>query len=423
MSAECRRWVELSDLEAAGQTLPEEALAFQSAHVAACGECAREAAIWRGVRSPVEPRAVDEHEVDDVLREVLERARIGRLAERRRRNGLVAVGVALSCAAAFALWLRMGAKPSVVAGKDAAPTAALTGTVAGPRAASPAPAHSNAPAAVATCSQPVAGITVCLDSNSEVTARSLDVADRIIELGRGRAVVSLVPQPAGTSFSIGTPTGKVTAVGTVFSVDVAADGTSVARVLHGRVLVRAKSDGIARPLRAGESLRIGADSPAPLSAPERQRDQDLLALSGEVEREAAEPAAPSTVHPTRPAQQEMLEQARALRARGDFAGAAELYRKIHAANPQSPSGLAALVSLGELSLSPLNDAQGALKAFDTYLAHGGALAQEAAFGKARALRALNRPADERRAIERFLASYPDAPQSRVLRHRLSVLHE
>jgi hypothetical protein len=269
-------------------------------------------------------------------------------------------------------------------------------------------------------------VTVCLAADTEITRRVLDVPDRVLELRRGRAVVSLVPQPTGTSFSIGTPAGKVTAVGTIFSVEVGADGVSVARVIHGRVIVRTQADGVARPLSAGETLRMGEKESAPLSVADRARDMALLSVSGEGEPQDSKEAstaptpAPRASHP---AQHEMLEQARALRARKEFAAAADVYRKIHAANPQSPSGLAALVSLGELLLSSLNDAQGALDAFDTYLARGGALAQEAAFGRARALRALNRPKEERQAIERFLATYGDAPQSRVLRRRLEALGE
>jgi hypothetical protein len=79
------------------------------------------------------------------------------------------------------------------------------------------------------------------------------------------------------------------------------------------------------------------------------------------------------------------------------------------------------VSLGELSLSSLNDPLAALAAFDSYLARGGALSQEAAFGRIRALRALRRTPEERTAIERFVARYPNVPQSRVLRERLNAL--
>jgi hypothetical protein len=408
MSSECRRWIELSDLEAAGEVLSDEARAFQEAHVAGCAECEREAAIWRSTRPSASEAPPEARELDAVLRDVADRGQRERFHARRRLAAFALTASAFACAAAVVLWLRAVPKPTPIVRGD------------GPARVAPA----NPSTSSASCSQPVAGVTVCLAADTEITRRVLDAPDRVLELGRGRAVVSLSPQPTGTSFSIGTAAGKVTAVGTIFSVEIGADGVSVARVIHGRVLVRTKTGGVAHPLRAGETLRIGENEPAPLSAADRARDMELLAVSGEGEpqdRKEASSAPPSASRASHPSQQEMLEQARAMRARQEFAAAADLYRKIHAANPQSPSGLAALVSLGELLLSSLNDAQGALDAFDAYLARGGALAQEAAFGKARALRALNRPEQERQAIERFLATYGDAPQSRVLRRRLEAL--
>jgi tetratricopeptide (TPR) repeat protein len=110
-----------------------------------------------------------------------------------------------------------------------------------------------------------------------------------------------------------------------------------------------------------------------------------------------------------------------LRARGQFQRAADVYRKLYETSPGSAAGGTALVSLGELSLAPLNDPRAALAAFDAYLSIGGALSQEAAFGRIRALRALGRTADERTAIERFVARYPKVPQSRILRERLQTL--
>jgi tetratricopeptide (TPR) repeat protein len=170
---------------------------------------------------------------------------------------------------------------------------------------------------------------------------------------------------------------------------------------------------------------LGEQQQRVLSAEEREADLALLSLS-----EASQPvvagqsSSAKVVGPgaDQAAPRDMLEYARSLRASGDFRRAVEVYRKIHAANPASPSGRAALVSLGELLLT-LHDPQGALNAFDSYLAGGGALAQEASYGRARALRALNRPAEERRAIERFLAAHPEAPQSRVLRARLAAIQK
>lgn len=428
MSTECDRWIELADREAVGESLSEGERAFQRAHVGVCAECAKETAIWRATRpSPSEgPPAASE--VEEALRGVAALGQRAELAARRRRTVLLAAGSALACAAAAVLWLRSGPTPLVTAKTDVASPAAASGRPApGSRQESPAsPAPSSAAlSSASSCSQPIAGVTVCLGPATEIVGRVLDGADRSLEVGRGLVVVSLVPQPSGTTFSIATSAGKVTAVGTIFSVEVGSDGVALARVIQGRVLVRGKDD-VARPLKAGEALRIGEATPTPLTADERARDLALLSRSGEREHaDLPAPAAalPSATRGAHPEQQQLLERARGLRARGKFAEAADIYRKIHAAAPQSPSGSSALVSLGELLLSSLDDAPGALKAFDAYLAQGGALAQEAAFGRARALRALKRPAEERRAIERYLATYPDAPQSRVLRHRLATLGE
>jgi tetratricopeptide (TPR) repeat protein len=269
----------------------------------------------------------------------------------------------------------------------------------------------------------VPGATVCFARGAAIASRALEGPDRALQLARGRAVVSLLPQPPGTSFSLTTASGKVTAVGTIFSVEVRADGATIARVIEGHVLARAGETDVAHSLVAGQAFRFGEQQPTLLSDQERDVDLALLSLSGST---APDPSTESSgpkvgdVGGAPVAPKDMLGYARSLRASGDFQRAAQVYRRIHAANPQSPSGQAALVSLGELLLS-LNDSKGALSAFDSYLARGGALTQEALFGRARALRTLNRPAEERAAIDRFLAAYPNAPQSRVLRARLASM--
>jgi tetratricopeptide (TPR) repeat protein len=232
--------------------------------------------------------------------------------------------------------------------------------------------------------------------------------------------VSLVPQPAGTSFSIVTAAGSVTAVGTVFSVECTEDGKIIARVLEGKVAVREKDVPAPRALRAGESLRLGAAKPSTLTAEERERDLALLPAELRAAHPNESAPSPSASAPASTLEA-LLQQALALRAQGRFRRAAEVYRQIYEAGPGSAAGGAALVSLGEISLSSLNDPRAALAAFDAYLALSGALSQEAAFGRIRALRALGRTADERTAIERFVARYPKVPQSRVLRERLHTL--
>jgi TolA-binding protein len=423
MRFECERWVGLSDLEAIGEPLATQDRAFLWAHAASCPECGKEAGVWQSLHAPVSGAAPDAGEIDAILSAA--KSVPGITPMRRRAPVIAGAATVLACAAAFAVWFG-------VRGSDRpAPAANVNTTVNTAREpalhAEPTPRAGDASArhAESSCSEVVPGVTVCLAKDSKIASKSLDGTDRSVELVRGRAVVSLLPQPRGTSFSVTTSAWKVTAVGTIFSVAVGEDGASIVRVSEGRVLVGANGTRATRSVRAGEILKIGDAEPTPLAASDREDDLALLPVSARAHGETADiestAPAPSNVRSERSAQEELLEQARALRGRGEFRKAAELYRKINAQNPKSASGSAALVSLGELSLSSLNDPRGALNAFNAYLSTGGPLAQEALFGKARALRALNQRTEERRAIEQFIASYPDSPQSRVLKRRLAEL--
>jgi hypothetical protein len=115
---------------------------------------------------------------------------------------------------------------------------------------------------------------------------------------------------------------------------------------------------------------------------------------------------------------ELLSRAREQRATGRYAEAAGTYRRLLALYPRSDQARPALVSLGELELSQLGNADSALASFDAYLRGGGALAQEARYGRIRALRKLGRLGDERSAIEAFLRDYPRSVQATALRARL-----
>jgi tetratricopeptide (TPR) repeat protein len=115
---------------------------------------------------------------------------------------------------------------------------------------------------------------------------------------------------------------------------------------------------------------------------------------------------------------ELLSRAREQRAAGRYGEAAGTYRRLLSLYPRSDQARAALVSLGELELSQLGNADSALASFDAYLRGGGALAQEARYGRIRALRKLGRLGDERSAIEAFLRDYPRSVQATALRARL-----
>jgi len=427
MNLDCQRWAKLADLDAVGEALPSDERAFQRAHEAGCPHCSREARVWRSMGAmDGQDAELDEREVERVLSvAALDEAR--RVAFSRRWKNALVVGVGITaCAAAAFLWFQGKPDPALRSDGEQA-----LGTRAG--ATSPSPSPAVAPtasqpvvqASPAACSQVVPGATLCLANGTVLGRRSLDGPHREIEVARGRAVVLLQPQPLGSSFSLTTASGKVTAVGTIFSVDVSEDGTTVARVVEGKVLVRAGQEDTPHAVKAGQAFRLGEQQPTPLSNQERDLDLGLLSMAPgdeKNERGAASPsdAGQAPARSVQPPARDSLELARSLRASGDFRQAADVYRKIYADNPRSPSGRAALVSLGDLLLT-LHDPRGALRSFDSYLLAGGDLSQEAMFGRVRALRALNQRGEEERAIKRFIAAYPDAPQSRILRARLAAM--
>jgi ferric-dicitrate binding protein FerR (iron transport regulator) len=113
----------------------------------------------------------------------------------------------------------------------------------------------------------------------------------------------------------------------------------------------------------------------------------------------------------------LLRAAREAGARGAAAGAAAAYRELLARYPSSPEATASELPYGELQLGSLADPAGALRTFERYLAHGGPLQEEAAYGRIRALRALGRQEEESAAIAAFLSAYPDGATAAALRLR------
>jgi len=121
-----------------------------------------------------------------------------------------------------------------------------------------------------------------------------------------------------------------------------------------------------------------------------------------------------------PTAKALLDGARQRLAAGDPRGARGLYRELRRAYPGSSEAATVLVTLGKLELE-LGSADRALSAFDAYVEHGGALVPEALSGRIRALRALGKPAEERRAIEQYLTRYPAGFEAPALKQRLATL--
>jgi FecR protein len=142
--------------------------------------------------------------------------------------------------------------------------------------------------------------------------------------------------------------------------------------------------------------------------------EGLAVASAPLARAGAVPGSATGAHPAS-SPVLLLQEARELRAEGRFGEAGSVYRRLLREHAGSGEARAALVSLGELQLSQLGDASGALKSFEAYLRAGGALAQEASYGKIRALRALGRSTEAQAAVAAFLSAYPQSVQAGALR--------
>ncbi len=124
-----------------------------------------------------------------------------------------------------------------------------------------------------------------------------------------------------------------------------------------------------------------------------------------------------------PSARTLLERAQNHRAARRWSGAVAAYRELIRRHPTSPEGRASLVSVGIILLGPGQSTKGALRAFDRYLAltRRGDLAQEATYGRARALRRLGRSAAEILTLRDFLKRWPKALQAPQAQKRLRRL--
>jgi hypothetical protein len=327
-------------------------------------------------------------------------------------------------------------------------------------------------------------ITACFSRGSAVTfSTQAAVGERRLELERGRVLVTLDELPAGERFSVSTSKGTVAAVGTSFEVWIDEHGTVRASVLDGAVQVD-DSTSDPRILGTGETTvlgseridRFGADAlawsrghvqlssiwrdaargvlivrpaddaelspltvdalplgPAPVSllasggehllaraGTPRSVPVDIepggtheITLEGDVEPRAKKPASKPTV-------KQLLAKISDARRAGRYKDAATTLEKLVRLYP-GPDAQNARVELADLLRSKLGQPGRALKLYDAYLDRGGALSLEARYGRIRAFQGLGQSANERRAIEGFLAKHPKDWRSAGLRERAAGL--
>jgi tetratricopeptide (TPR) repeat protein len=118
---------------------------------------------------------------------------------------------------------------------------------------------------------------------------------------------------------------------------------------------------------------------------------------------------------------ELFRRAGAARRSGALADAVALYGDLHARFPAAEETRLSQVSLGKLLLA-MGRPQEAEPHFATYLAGGaGALAAEAAFGRAQSFERMGRLREEREVWLKLLRDHPDSVYAGAARKRIAAL--
>jgi TolA-binding protein len=166
-------------------------------------------------------------------------------------------------------------------------------------------------------------------------------------------------------------------------------------------------------------------APAAPSATEAPADSALaappLAVSAQapmnVAARAPRPAVSAEVRDSAPSASELFARANEARRAGDIEAAIAGYEAVSKSYPNSVEAEDAKVLVGQLLLSQRSP-RAALQQFEGYDSE--ALALEALWGRAEALRKLNSP-DERAVLLELLQKYPDSPYTAAAQNRLREL--
>jgi len=279
-SADCERWVALSDQAAVGQDLSGREQAWLVQHARTCSDCGREAALYTSLRDAVgRPEML-------VVPSPAARPRARRSPVRIALLGTVALAASVAIVAGFAR-NRSGRAFTPAAVQEPPLTARLlfaSGSArlgAGPAQAGQVVTHGErfATGDGMACMAIASSITVCLDAMSAATVALADPKQTIVYLEKGRLLARLDHQPAGRTFLVRTAQAEVQAVGTRFSVGISEDGSdggqTQVRLHEGKLAVRAANH-VASDLAAPVQAQVGDDirvAPMPAAA---SQDDDLL---------------------------------------------------------------------------------------------------------------------------------------------------
>jgi TolA-binding protein len=141
---------------------------------------------------------------------------------------------------------------------------------------------------------------------------------------------------------------------------------------------------------------------------------------GSTAPEESKPEQTATGEATQSAASKLFAQANLARRQGRWAEASGLYRELRTRHAESAEARLSIVLSARMQLDQ-GDATAALRGFDAYLASSDeSLREEALTGRCMALQKLGRQEEERAAVRRLLAMYPDSPYARKAEKRLGA---
>jgi hypothetical protein len=279
-TADCKRWIELADQAGLGEHLSTKDRAWLSHHASVCNECGSEAALYTSLREALgRPEML-----------VVPAQTVAQPAPRRLRWTLSAcLALAAGVAVALGTHAHLRTRDSGASARPVAPPA-MTAHIrfASGQArvgAMPAQAGQEIPQgehistgdAGLVCIGLANSVDVCLGSGSAATLARTD-ATQIVYLDKGTVMARLAHQAADRKFLVRTGSAEVQAVGTLFSVRLADDGTTRVRLHEGRLAVRATthvSTDLAAPVQAtiAQDIRV-----APITHETGAEDKPLTDL-------------------------------------------------------------------------------------------------------------------------------------------------
>jgi TolA-binding protein len=173
------------------------------------------------------------------------------------------------------------------------------------------------------------------------------------------------------------------------------------------------------PAAKGQPAAVGVPNAVPNNPPEvtaAARDEQSPAI----ENKPKDPAVPRAMEAPTESASELFSAANQLRRHGQDVQAISAYRRLQQAYPQSGEATLSFATLGALLLQR-GDARGALTQFDSYVARGGPVLEEALAGRARALGQLGDQTGEVQAWRSLLDRFPSSVHAARAQARLTEL--